>query len=70
MKIETKAANPNLTPCGYIKPGQMFRYDETIYIKLQDCYSVNAVELADGTAIEILPSVRVELVDATLVISN
>ena len=70
MKTQTVAAHSTMTPCGYIKPGQMFRYEEVVYIKLQDRYCVNAVSLVDGTAIEVLPSIRVELVDATLVISN
>lgn len=50
-----------------VKRGEVFNYDETIYLKT-DTYG--SVDLSDGTTVDFQPTIEVKIVSARLIITE
>lgn len=50
-----------------VKRGEVFNYDETIYLKMD---TNESVDLSDGTTFEFQPTIEVKIVSARLIITE
>lgn len=50
-----------------VKRGEVFNYDETIYLKMD---TNESVDLSDGTTFEFQPTTEVKIVSARLIITE
>ena len=71
MNIEDERKEKNMVCFAVIKVGQVFQFDDNIYMKIDvDSSACNAINLLNGTGLFLMPDSKVILLDAKVVIQN